>query len=57
MLHDRSGGATENLALEISVDDFAGNSADGTWTLHVVDGAAIDEGTITSWAVVVSKEG
>jgi hypothetical protein len=57
VLHDRSGGATENLSLELAVDDFAGNTADGSWTLHVVDGAAIDEGTITRWAVVVSTDG
>jgi subtilisin-like proprotein convertase family protein len=30
---------------------FYGESAPGTWTIKVVDGAALDTGTLTGWGI------
>ena len=45
-LHDATGGATDDLMLDVDVAEFAGADAQGTWTLTVVDGGAMDTGTL-----------
>jgi len=55
-LHDRTGGSTNDLSLEVAADDFANLDASGAWTLHVVDSAAIDTGTLNSWALVIDAQ-
>ena len=50
-LHDRSGGSSDDLHLRVELRDFEGTPRAGDWTLSVVDTAAQDAGTLTSWAV------
>lgn len=55
-LHDQAGGSADDLrqtfTLDATGDAFTGNPS-GTWTLRVTDTAAVDTGTLASWAVVV----
>ncbi len=51
VLHDMSGGSTEGLAIKTTTDAFDGLTSGGTWTLQVVDSAAIDTGRVASWAI------
>ena len=50
-LHNRSGGGQRDLQLELDLDDFEGMDPQGEWTLHVVDTARIDTGTVDSWSL------
>ncbi len=52
-LHDRAGGSTDDLRLDVSLEDFAGTAAEGDWTLRVVDGAAVDTGRIVEWSITL----
>ena len=51
VLHDHTGGGSNDLSLRVSTEDFAGTSAGGDWILHVVDNAGYDTGAITSWSI------
>jgi serine protease len=53
-LHDREGGANDDIHQTYSVPDFAGVSSAGTWQLLVSDNAGIDVGTLDSWTLNVS---
>ena len=44
------------LMRTFTVDDLVGSDAAGTCTLHVVDGAARDEGTLNSWNLEIITE-
>lgn len=50
-LHQRTGAGTDDLALSIELDDFAGSAADGDWTLKVRDAANVDTGRIVRWSI------
>jgi len=49
VLHDRTGGDQDDLFLEGDVDKFVGTDPEGDWTLHVLDLAAQDTGTLDNW--------
>jgi len=59
MLHNRSGGTTDNiigwypsqLTPSQSLDAFIGEPTDGNWVLHVRDNAGGDSGTFNSWCL------
>ncbi|MCK4414142.1 MAG: proprotein convertase P-domain-containing protein [Candidatus Eisenbacteria sp.] len=59
MLHDRSGGSTDNLSgwypadLDPAgdLDDYIGESTDGLWKVMVIDHASYDTGTVDEWCV------
>jgi hypothetical protein len=51
VLHDRSGGSSDDLHLRAEIGDFDGTPRAGDWVLTVTDTAAADTGTLTSWAV------
>lgn len=55
-LHNRTGGngrdLRETYPLDAVGDAFTGDPS-GTWTLSLVDAAAIDVGTLEGWAVIV----
>ncbi len=53
VLHNRDGGSNDDLTLSVTLDDFAGQSRDGDWTLQVVDTARIDTGTLQRWSVTL----
>ena len=56
VLHDRSGGGTDNIDKVITVTGFNGMDATGAWTLHVTDSANIDTGNIGLWSLALSGE-
>jgi len=57
LLHNRTGGATQNLSTVYpdltapaqSLSVFNGKPANGAWTLRVRDLDALDTGTLNSW--------
>ena len=49
LLHDRTGGSADDLRATYEVGNFAGEAANGDWTLTVIDTAAQDTGKIMSW--------
>jgi subtilisin-like proprotein convertase family protein len=59
LLHNRTGGATDNVSTEYpdltapaqSLSAFAGKAINGNWSLRVRDLAAADTGTFVSWVV------
>jgi len=62
MLHERTGGSTQDLVTIYSSDDvlalqaLIGEPAQGDWTLHIADRAAIDTGTLRSWELKMDLE-
>lgn len=52
-LHNKQGGADDNLKKTFTVADFRGAAKTGTWTLSVADTARADEGALNSWSLVV----
>lgn len=54
VLHDRSGGSTDDLVQDWSVDTFNGEDMSGDWTLHVSDNAGADTGTLNHWSLTLT---
>jgi subtilisin family serine protease/subtilisin-like proprotein convertase family protein len=54
VLHNRTGGSTDNLHETYVVPDFDGGSAAGAWQLLVSDNAGIDLGTLDDWSLHVT---
>lgn len=53
VLHDRAGGGADNLTIDLPGDiGFAGENAEGNWTLKVYDLANLDTGQLVSWRLV-----
>ena len=58
VLHDRQGGAADDLIESYEIDVFAGTSIAGRWELRVADHAARDVGTLRAFRLrVVPAEG
>ncbi|MCB9614136.1 MAG: proprotein convertase P-domain-containing protein [Sandaracinus sp.] len=55
VLHDRSGGNADDLALRIPAPSLAGLDLRGTWTLRVSDHARADVGTLDAFALRVRR--
>ena len=53
VLFDRSGGDQDDLVLDGSVDVFNGMDPGGDWTLHVLDLAPADVGTLDSFELTI----
>jgi subtilisin family serine protease len=53
VLHNRTGGSTDNLVATFRPTNFSGQSAAGNWTLHVRDVASIDVGTLNTWTLTI----
>jgi hypothetical protein len=51
VLHDRTGGAQNNLSASVEVPALAGSALAGTWRLVVSDHAAQDVGTLNGWRI------
>jgi hypothetical protein len=49
VLHDRTGGADDDLFATFAVELPAGTRSDGRWTLHVSDHADHDTGRLIGW--------
>jgi len=59
-LHNRQGGSQNNLQKSYGKDalhTLIGQPAKGTWSLHVKDSAAKDQGTLNAWEVEVVCDG
>jgi subtilisin-like proprotein convertase family protein len=54
VLHDRTGGGTNDINTTIDVSEFNGMSAKGTWTLKISDHANRDTGTLKNLTLSVS---
>jgi len=52
-LREPSGGSVDNLTVDVSTDRFRGLSADGAWTLTVIDNAGQDVGTLDAWSLEI----
>jgi len=50
---DREGGATDDIRRGFPLDDWTGQDAAGTWTLHVSDNAGLDTGRLNRWAILI----
>ena len=55
-LHDKEGEGADNLARTFEPLGLAGKAAKGDWTLHIVDTAADDSGTLRSWSLELTAE-
>ncbi|MEJ7599196.1 MAG: S8 family serine peptidase [Kofleriaceae bacterium] len=51
VLHNRTGGGTDNLHQTYPVTGFDGVNVAGTWQLTVTDSAGADVGTLDSWTL------
>jgi len=54
-LWSKTGGGTQNISQTFQTEAFAGKDATGPWTLHVVDTADKDTGSVESWSLLLSK--
>ncbi|MCD6497818.1 MAG: proprotein convertase P-domain-containing protein [Deltaproteobacteria bacterium] len=52
----REGSSDDNILESFDLEDFDGQDASGDWTLHVVDHARRDVGTINSWSIEVTPK-
>ena len=57
VLWDNAGGGGHDIHARVPGDGFRGMNAGGTWSLRVVDSAAVDTGSIERWALVVTPQG
>jgi len=53
VLHNRTGGGSNDLDETFDVYDFNGTSTKGEWTILITDHAAIDTGALKNWTLVV----
>ncbi|HRC54795.1 MAG TPA: S8 family serine peptidase [Kofleriaceae bacterium] len=51
LLHNRTGGGTDNINQTYTVTAFAGQSTQGDWKLVAADRASLDAGTLVSWTL------
>ena len=64
LLHNRTGGATDNVTTTFSIVTtaaqaltvFNGKNTAGNWSLKVQDLAAVDTGTLSSWKLTLNGE-
>ena len=57
ILHNKTGGSTQNLVQTFSTSAFNGESTAGDWTLNVADHADADTGTLNNWSITISGTG
>jgi hypothetical protein len=57
VIHDRSGGAEDDLRGRFELPIFVGAAAGGTWELRIADQAAEDTGELVEWTLEVVAGG
>ena len=57
VLHDRTGGGTDNINETYTVREFDGMSAKGVWTVKISDHANADKGALKSFVLSVASAG
>jgi subtilisin-like proprotein convertase family protein len=53
ILHDQTGGSTDDIVKTYEVSEFVGEDAAGTWELFISDNYNVDLGTLVSWGLKV----
>jgi subtilisin-like proprotein convertase family protein len=56
VLHNESGGGADDLALDLSFDDWNRSELAGEYRLVIVDSARADVGTLNSWRLTATVE-
>ncbi|XXF76215.1 M4 family metallopeptidase [Myxococcaceae bacterium GXIMD 01537] len=56
VVHNRTGGSTDNVTGSFDLSAFAGEKAQGEWTLTVKDNAKRDTGTLKSWGLSITPK-
>lgn len=56
-LHNRSGGSADNIENDFQIQEFNGQSIQGTWDLFVSDHAGADVGQIADWSITFNVTG
>jgi|GEM_PF-928740 len=56
VVHNRTGGSTDNVKGDFDLSAFAGEKAKGEWTLTVKDNAKGDSGKLNSWGLAISPK-
>jgi hypothetical protein len=56
VLHNESGGGADDLALDLSFDDWNRSELAGEYRLVIVDSARADTGTLNSWRLTATVE-
>ncbi|MCE9666362.1 M4 family metallopeptidase [Myxococcus stipitatus] len=54
VVHNRTGGGTDNVKGDFDLSAFAGEKAKGEWTLTVKDNAKLDTGTLNRWDLTIT---
>lgn len=57
VLHDRTGGSSDDLIRSYTTERFVGKEARGEWTLRVVDSARADVGKLVRWSALAVGRG
>jgi hypothetical protein len=55
MLHNGTGGSEDNLVKTFEIGDFDGAQSTGEWSLHLVDSAGQDVGSLLSWSLQIGR--
>lgn len=55
VLHDRSGGSSDDIVETYDVAAFNGTDAAGTYTLVITDNAGADTGTLNQWSLELTR--
>lgn len=55
VLHDNSGGGSDDIRTSVDVSGFAGQDAAGDWTLKIVDSANYDTGRLVGWKLILTE--
>ena len=53
-LWDKSGGGNDDIRQSFEPTVFDGLQAQGTWQLHIADHANLDQGSLNSWALILT---
>lgn len=56
-LWNREGGSDDDIHQTFKPAEFNGTDAAGAWSLHVIDGANIDTGTLDEWTLLITPGG
>jgi len=57
VLHDRTGGGSDDIQTTFEAPDFSGLDSAGDWTLTISDHAGYDTGKLVSWKLVLCEGG
>ncbi|MCP3060900.1 M4 family metallopeptidase [Myxococcus sp. K38C18041901] len=56
VVHNRTGGSTDDVKGTFDLSDFAGESTKGEWTLTVEDKVKFDTGSLNGWGISITPK-